>query len=370
MNEQRARDLLRDAVADVQPQGEGWADVQRRVAAAEAKAPRRFRLGLLAAAAVVAVAAAVAVLGRDNPVTKVTTPAHPTTTPDRADTPTTGRQTSTSEAASPAMPATLVGTRSGSTQLVTADTATGRTRAVLAVAPPRRVIESLSLSPDGTYAYFHTGPEPVAGQLWRVPVAGGPVEELGAGTYPVVSPDGKKLAYARMGELVVRDVAGGPERVRDVSAQQDGSEGIVGVAWTAAGEVVYDGANGAGPVGWYVIDAALANQPRPLRPDAAHQGSFWSSASTRGYDGLVGFVEQCCITDATPTEPAPPSSLVVVDPATGKTVGRTLLTAEVRHMDYDASGRHQVFTGEGHRLYRRSGGPLIAMAGDFDLAVW
>jgi hypothetical protein len=361
--EDRVRTLLHTAVQDVAPTGDGWADVENRARRAAASGPRRLRMALAVAAASAVLLGALAVvarLGDDDGGTRVITPAHPTTAPAPSPTPSPSTAPTTVRSTLPdGAPSTLVGTRDHSTKLVIADAATGATHAVLADLGPYRadpgaestasnIIESLALSPDGQYAYFSTGPEPAYGSLHRVPLAGGKVEDLGDGAMPAISTDGKRLAFARGQELLVRDLVRGGDRTFTNPTVQ----GLIDPVWTKDGKaiVVYLTTDSAS--GWYSVDASLDGRFTPLSPPDAH----WQSPSVRGYDGLVGFVDG--------------QSFIVVEPATGAVKGRTPLTAQVLHADYDATGRHQVLIGQGGKLYRRSGGALTPVATNYDLAVW
>lgn len=55
-------------------------------------------------------------------------------------------------------------------------------------------IDGVTITPDGRTAYYSVGPEPAVGILFRVAVTGGAPEEIGNGSYPRVSPDGRFLA--------------------------------------------------------------------------------------------------------------------------------------------------------------------------------
>jgi hypothetical protein len=349
--EDRVRELLRGAAADVQPTssaGDGWADVEERAAAAETRGPRRFRLGLLAAAAAVVVAgAAVAVLRNEGPATRVTTPAGPSTTAA-------GPKVSTDPAPAWGGPATFVGTAMQSTQVVVASSITGKTVRVLAEAGGGSpIVDSLSLTPDGKFAYFSVGPEPMVGELRRVPVAGGPVEHLGPGTSPVVSPDGRTLAYVLGTELVVKDFSS------DAGESYSAMEGyfVSDPTWLADGSLLFEQHHGSTGE-WMVIDRALSGPARRLDPSTAGDNG-WFSPDVRRSDGLIGFLE---------TDKAHAVSLVVVDPATGKVKGRTAVGAGLLRQRYDATGRYQLFVGQTGRLYRRSGGALTPVPGDFAFA--
>lgn len=73
-----------------------------------------------------------------------------------------------------------------------------------------RYVPHPTVSPSGTVffgdAYYMNGKP--SEQILSVPISGGPITVIGAGHYPVVSPNGRLLAY-----LAFTDVAGGPEAI-------------------------------------------------------------------------------------------------------------------------------------------------------------
>jgi len=379
MSDQQIHDLLHDTVAGVVPANGGWDDVERRARAADAAARRRrFTIIVAAAAAVAGVLAGVAVLNNDDGRTRVDLPAGtPETTVEEAVTvPTTRQATGLDEntAAGP-VPPTFVGTRDGSTELVVASSSSGRTVRVLAdYGPPvsndegnaSNIIGSLALSADGVWVYFSTGPEPMGGQLRRVRVAGGPVEDLGRGEFPALSPDNRTLAYAVDDAVVFRDLGSGRER----RYTQPGVIGFSQLAWTKGSDGLVVATVSEGSSAWYVVNASLIDPPRRIGPRDPKR--IWTDVSVRySHDGLVGFIETCCAEPAN-GDGAAARELVLVDPATGETLGRTPLGVEALHMEYDASGQHVVLIDSSGRAQRRSGEPgkNTVIADGFSLADW
>lgn len=99
--------------------------------------------------------------------------------------------------------------------LVTVDLETGEQRELHTEGDPRRAepgleeggpyfIDAVDLSPDGDWIYFSTCCEPADGMTFRIPTGGGGVEEVGFGSYPRVSPDGRYVATAGSAYLYVR----------------------------------------------------------------------------------------------------------------------------------------------------------------------
>jgi hypothetical protein len=373
-SDERLRDLLHTAVDDLRPSPPDWEDVRTRGAATVAEMrSRRPLFFAMAAALVVAVGIAVALIARDEPDrTRVTHRPGPstTTTPTSEPTPSTTTTTTTTVPA----PRTFVATRAKSTRLVVADSTTGRTVRVLADYGPYRepdgedpiggsVIYGIALSPDGDHVYFTTGPEPAVGQLHRVSTAGGPVEDIGFGEWPAISPTGDRLAFVLDGELVVRDLRTKAER-----HHRPGNGVARTPVFSADSKWVVFEASESEYNELFVIDAELVGPPRPIRAESRKGGEFYLSPSPRAYDNLMGFIESCCDVDA--TMPPQPMAFVVVELPSGAVKGRLPLDKRMRRADYDVSGHHQLFVDEDGVLYRRSGGGLTRVTTDITFADW
>ncbi|MEO5680600.1 MAG: hypothetical protein ABIS47_13125, partial [Acidimicrobiales bacterium] len=154
-------------------------------------------------------------------------------------------------------------------------------------APP--LIGGVSLSGDGTQAYFDVVGTPVAGSLRRVPVAGGPADQIGAGVGPAPSPDGSMLALIQAPDpdvpaiVVLRTLPGGAERRFELG---DGTCG--NIAWAPGGrELAVDICSGGEPVTVAVIDVASAGLRQLTPPD----GVTWSIPAFKP-DGTLTLVEQ------------------------------------------------------------------------------
>ncbi|MCL1908488.1 MAG: S41 family peptidase [Holophagaceae bacterium] len=107
------------------------------------------------------------------------------------------------------------------------------------------------------------------GDIWSAPLSGGMAQRLtthtGQETRPVVSPDGRQLAfsasYEGQSDAYVMPVEGGlPKRI--------GFEGGSPVGWTPGGDVIYVCANNKGPSGQRVLvqvnPNTMARTPLPL----------------------------------------------------------------------------------------------------------
>ena len=150
-------------------------------------------------------------------------------------------------------------------------------------------IGGVSLSGDGQQVYFDVRGTPVIGALQRVPVAGGPVQEIGPGASPVPSPDGSMLASIQApvldepASLVLRPLGGGSERRITLG---DGSCG--NVAWAPnSREVAVDICSGGEPVTVGLVEVPTAG----LRLLAPPETVTWSVPAYKP-DGTLTLVEQ------------------------------------------------------------------------------
>jgi hypothetical protein len=150
----------------------------------------------------VLVALLVAVAATLVAVAQGTSPAPPSSAPSRLS-PLAGGHAGTARAElASAMPADIVGWTS-TFKLVVVSTHSGSVRRTLAshvsiFAPGLPIV---SVAPDGTVFFESATPSPEnpnvdqGDQILSVPINGGPIRNLGAGSDPQVSPDGKYLAF-------------------------------------------------------------------------------------------------------------------------------------------------------------------------------
>ena len=153
--------------------------------------------------------------------------------------------------------------------------------------PP--LVGGVSLSGDGRNAYFDVVGTPPAGLIRRVPVAGGPAEEIGDGVGPSASPDGSLLAVIEAPEpdepatLLLRPFGGGAVRRIDLG---DGTCGTV--AWAPTRQALaVDICSGGEPTTVAIVDVASAGVRQLKPPD----GVTWSVPAFRP-DGTLTLVEQ------------------------------------------------------------------------------
>ena len=153
--------------------------------------------------------------------------------------------------------------------------------------PP--LVGGVSLSGDGRNAYFDVVGTPLAGLIRRVPVAGGPAEEIGDGVGPSASPDGTLLAVIQSPEpdepvtLLLRPIGGGAVRRIDLG---DGTCGTVAWAPTRQ-ELAVDICTGGEPTTVAIVDVASAGVRQLTPPD----GVTWSVPAYKP-DGTLTLVEQ------------------------------------------------------------------------------
>jgi len=153
--------------------------------------------------------------------------------------------------------------------------------------PP--LVGGVSLSGDGRNAYFDVVGTPPAGLIRRVPVAGGPAEELGDGVGPSASPDGSLLAVIEAPEpdepatLLLRPIGGGAVRRINLGDSTCGT-----VAWAPTRqELAVDICSGGEPTTVAIVDVASAGVRQLTPPD----GVTWSVPAFKP-DGILTLVEQ------------------------------------------------------------------------------
>lgn len=153
--------------------------------------------------------------------------------------------------------------------------------------PP--LVGGVSLSGDSRSAYFDVVGTPLAGLIRKVPVAGGPAEEIGDGVGPSPSPDGSLLAVIEAPEpdepatLLLRPLPTGPSRRIDLG---DGTCGTI--AWAPSRqELAVDICSGGEPLTVAIIDIATSGVRQLTPPD----GVTWSVPAFKP-DGTLTLVEQ------------------------------------------------------------------------------
>lgn len=224
-------------------------------------------------------------------------------------------------------------------------------------------IDSLTVDTGRTTLWFGVG---YRGPLYRIALPDGSPERIGDGEGIAVSPDGRRLAFARDRDLVVRHLPG-EEKVFD------GFIGDLGgrpVSWAADSRTLAVEIDGADVSRVVVVDTDT-DVITELRPRTGDPLDYTPQAPWfRQPDGLLVVV--CCTTgEVDPENPSPPADLVVHDPANGEERERSRRELEAWGYDYDPSGTHQLLVAS-DAIYRRSDGNVtrIAAMGGARLAVW
>lgn len=230
---------------------------------------------------------------------------------------------------------------------------------------------SQDIAPDGRTLYVARTVTACLAEVVAVDLADGTTSVLGAGTDPVVSPDGSLLAYARSGgscgdeaQVVVRDLRTGAERVwrtgglspttpvepRSLSWAADGATLAFHLVSGDAVEVRLLAVSGSG---------GQLGDARRLAP--ADPRATWQLPVFEGLSGRFSVVETCCGSD-----PGTPR-IVRVDLASGSAVGAaTTLPGLPSAIDTDTSGDHLLLTmpgadGGAPLLMSSRGGPPVAI---------
>jgi Tol biopolymer transport system component len=250
----------------------------------------------------------------------------------------------------------------------------------LSEAAPDLDATSVTATPDGETVYVQRGTE-CDGQappsIWRLPASGGPATEIGVGIRPLVSPDGRWLAYAASTDDAPGDC--GPfDRLVAVDLQGQSADGSVGayldfapsgyatpIAWSADSAslaiFVNEDPAGRGFVTIAVNDAGLTETGRITEPSA---------------NGLA-YLPSGEVISAFPTEPT--SRISTFDPETGAELDLVAEISEPLYLiDVDPSGTAFLLEGpladtpNGHHLYRADVGDPdpVKIAGRVTDAVW
>jgi hypothetical protein len=134
--------------------------------------------------------------------------------------------------------------------------------------PGPNQVTQVSVTPDGTRAFYDECCEPASGAIYEVPTDGSsPPVLVGPGLGPAVSPDGRSLAFTAVDAVVVRDLATGAEKTFTDPAYRDAP--LAGdVAWSLDGQRLYYPwrvVDGDRTRTWVVeVDVAAGGTPRPI----------------------------------------------------------------------------------------------------------
>jgi hypothetical protein len=244
----------------------------------------------------------------------------------------------------PTAPSQIVGWAANSTLVVISTRSGGIVRTLasdVSVFAPG--LPSVSVAPSGTVYFESATPEYAAAdatggdQILSVPIGGGPVRDLGGGSDPQVSPDGRSLAFispepaGTAGEppylvppqgIVIATVSpsGALRTVRTLepgSSQVD--QGASDLSWSPDGRTLsfdlYDGATFR-TTAWTVPVSPSVSSLAAASEIALAKGLTWA-----GFLGARGTGAQMGIG----VESAPPGgrqSIVTIDPTTGRATAR------------------------------------------------
>lgn len=228
---------------------------------------------------------------------------------------------------------------------------------------------TLALAPDRTAVYFSALEPGGAGRrLMVAPLDGGHPEDLGPGTEPAPSPDGRRLAYVACtpdgcgGALVIRDLGTGAEtRVPMGSSDML----LTPAGWLPDGRLAVNLYPGTSSASIRLIDpdrppASLLAAPEvePLRADV----SWWGVGYHAPTGGLL-VAEACCETRAVRGQ------IVSVDADSGRVLG-TIARGGWWVVEPDASGRHLLLVDDQGRVYVSRDGdePQLVAEGFSDVA--
>ena len=238
----------------------------------------------------------------------------------------------------PAPPATFFAVLDYDSRIVEIATETGkilRTVVDLGIAP--EYIQSLDVDSERSTLYFGIG---LKGPLYRMRLPDGHPERIGDGEGVTVSPDGRRLAFARTRDLVVLHLLEGRE---DIFPGFIGDLGGRPVTWQ--GDTLAVEIDGADVTSVVLLDTKT-RQTTELQPSTGDARNYTPHAPWfRPSDGLLAVV--CCTRgEIDPNEPPPPAELVLHDPTTGEERDRTRLRLPGGGFDYDASRTYQLLSSE------------------------
>jgi hypothetical protein len=367
------REALQAEADEARPSPDGWERLQERVGSAKGRRTRVW-LPVLAAAVVVLAAVGAWQLASDDDDLRVNTGGETSTTigTTAAPTPSTSIAPSTTAVTVPptAPPATATPTAppgaatttivavTDDGRLVVLDAATGAELRELAnLGDPRgggaegpgpNHVTTVSVSPDGSTAYYDSCCEPAAGLVSVIPTDGTrEAEAINPGLGPTVSPDGRFLAYTAINAVVVRDLTTGQEQVFTEPAY-DESPLFGEVTWSRDGTKLYYAWERQGAVSTDAIASLVeltvtpGATPRVLTevPGAAMTNPLaWDDGRTVSVllrplqpDGSAGPQDGELLVDSTTGEVTQTTVNGVLDRSVNRTSGEQLIVRSDGHL--------------------------------------
>jgi hypothetical protein len=274
-----------------------------------------------------------------------------------------------------APPGTFFAVRNLGTQIVEIDSNSGRVRRTVvdlrhedpeAVASTGGLIDGLHLAADRRVLYYSRwSGEPSS--VYQVALPDGDPERVVDGHGASVSPDGRRLAFIRRADLLIRDLASNDERVFDGLV---GELGGVETAWANDSRRLAVEISGADVSGVEIVDTETG-EIVALQPEGELAANYRVvSPRYRPSDGILSVV--CCHTGEIVEGEAPHSmTLVLHNPTTGAEQTRMRLPFPARDTDWDAAGSHLIFT-DGDRVHHYSDGQFrdVPRISDIDAVAW
>ena len=240
----------------------------------------------------------------------------------------------------------------------------------------------MALAPDGVTLYYSQAVAACADKVYQVPVAGGRPTEIADGLLPTPSPDGKLLAYLRIGlqgcpgyeSLFVRDLASGQETTWDLGYETGGAAiGICRMAWLPDSQrLVLNECIEEGDV-LRLLDV-VTDQGIALK-DAPTVGPQDAGLSLVGYhsatDGIAAR-KFCTGQQIAQGECSESPAVVSIDPDTGEIVATFFDTSsDVQGMHFDLTGTYFLWsTYEGARVFWSDGGDPVELARGYTVVIW
>ena len=224
-------------------------------------------------------------------------------------------------------------------------------------APP--LIGGVALSGDGQQVYFDVAGTPVVGALQKVPVAGGPAQQIGPGASPAPSPDGTMLASVQAllpdepASLILRPLAGGSERRIDL-----GDETCGNIAWSPnSREIAVDICSGGEAVTVALVDVPTGG----VRLLAPPESVTWSVPAYKP-DGTLTLVEQR----------EPDAVVVALAPDRARVTASILRRSSttITAIDWSGTGDLLVCDADGIVLSAVGGGRAQQVATGYTSAAW